>query len=53
MALDPHLALADAIAPWTPDHTYEPRWSDDRAAEFLSRWRTVAESLVTPGKQQS
>ena len=33
-------------ATWTPQHTYEPTWSADRAAEFLARWRRAAESVL-------
>lgn len=44
-AADPSLTLDEAIVPWSPSQTYEPQWSDDRAAEFSGRWRAVAESL--------
>jgi len=45
-AVDPGLALADAVIPWAPSETFEPRWSDDRATEFSARWRRVAELRV-------
>ena len=38
LAMTPDLILADAVWPWTPASVYEPRWSADRAGEFLSRW---------------
>lgn len=44
-AADPALTLDEAIVPWSPSQTYEPQWSDERAAEFSARWRAVAESL--------
>ncbi|MFJ4225722.1 FGGY family carbohydrate kinase [Microbacterium sp. NPDC089695] len=43
-AVTPGLALDDAVIPWTPVRTYEPLWSDDRAAEFSARWRAVADA---------
>lgn len=44
LALDPELAPADVVGTWTPQHVYEPAWSDDRAAEHLDRWRRAAET---------
>lgn len=46
LALDPQVGIADAMGEWTPQHTYEPVWTDDRAAEFLSRWKRAAESVL-------
>ncbi|MBI4942861.1 MAG: carbohydrate kinase [Actinobacteria bacterium] len=42
LALDPGLSVADAAGDWTPEHSYEPRWSADRAADLLGRWRAAA-----------
>lgn len=42
-AMDAGLTLEDAIIAWDPSETYEPRWSDARAVEFLGRWRERAE----------
>jgi len=47
LALDSELNVADAVGTWTPDHTYEPQWSDERADEFMSQWMRAAESVVT------
>ncbi len=45
-ALDPSLALADAVVGWEPATSYEPRWSRDRTEAFRARWRaTVEQSL--------
>ena len=41
-AMDRTLTLDDAIVSWTPTTTYEPQWSDDRADEFSTRWRAIA-----------
>lgn len=49
MALDRGLALADSVRSWEPSQTYEPRWSADRAADFIVRWRTAAEACVPEG----
>ena len=46
MALDPGLDASEAVGDWTPQHTYEPTWSADRAAEYLARWRRAAESVL-------
>ena len=42
MALDPSLAMADAIVRWQPERTILPRWSTDRAAEFRAHWDAQA-----------
>jgi len=44
LALDPALTLGEAVAPWTPEHTFEPAWTADRAADHLARWRATAVS---------
>ncbi|TFV58460.1 carbohydrate kinase [Mycobacterium sp. PS03-16] len=46
MALAPALSLADAVGDWTPEHTYEPRWSPDTAADHLRRWRRAAQAAL-------
>lgn len=46
LALEPGTAPSDAVATWSPQHTYEPRWKTDRAAEFLDRWRRAADSTL-------
>jgi glycerol kinase len=46
LALEPSLNPADAVGTWTPVHTYEPRWTADRAADYLHRWRRAAESTL-------
>lgn len=51
LALDPAASVADVVGTWTPSRTYEPRWSPDRAAEHLHRWRAAADaarSVPTP-----
>ena len=53
LALDPALSPADVVGTWTPEHTYEPVWSDDHAAEHLARWRRAAAAVLTPGEDQS
>jgi glycerol kinase len=41
IGLDPSRSVSDVVAGWTPVATYEPRWSGDRAAEHLGRWRAA------------
>lgn len=47
LALEPGAGIADTVGTWTPKQTYQPQWSDDRAAEFMDRWRRAAESSLT------
>jgi glycerol kinase len=47
IGLDPALSVSDVVGGWSPAATYEPRWSADRAADHLGRWRdAVARSLA-------
>ena len=46
LALEPGIDVAEAVGTWTPEHTYEPEWPADRAAEFLARWTRAAESVL-------
>ncbi|MET0454677.1 MAG: FGGY-family carbohydrate kinase, partial [Mycobacterium sp.] len=41
LALDRTLTPAEVVGTWTPQHTYEPVWSDDRAADHLARWKSA------------
>ena len=50
LALDSTLTPAEAVGTWTPAHTYEPRWSADRAAEYLHRWQRAADSTLNQGE---
>jgi glycerol kinase len=47
LALDPTADPAEIVGTWTPQRTYEPRWSADRAADHLDRWRRAAEATLT------
>ncbi|SDO84861.1 FGGY family carbohydrate kinase [Actinacidiphila guanduensis] len=49
LALDPARELADVLPAWRPQTVLEPRWSADRAAEFLARWRATAEAVLAVG----
>ncbi len=31
---------------WSPEHVYEPRWSSDRAAHFMGKWRAAVERTL-------
>ncbi|MFE4950179.1 FGGY family carbohydrate kinase [Leifsonia sp. NPDC056665] len=42
---NPALSLADAVVPWQPSTTYEPKWSPEQTAEFRRRWATAAEII--------
>jgi glycerol kinase len=53
LALDPTLRAADVVGTWTPQHTYEPVWSDDRAADHLAGWRRAADAVLTSKEPQS
>jgi len=42
LALEPGLSADQAVGTWTPERTYEPSWSSDRAAELLAKWQSAA-----------
>ena len=46
LAMTPSLSVADAVPAWTPSHTYEPRWSPERAEEFRADWRRAVSRAV-------
>ncbi|HEY0812470.1 MAG TPA: FGGY family carbohydrate kinase [Pseudonocardia sp.] len=46
LALEPDLALADAVGDWTPSAVVEPTWSPGKAADFRARWRTALSSAL-------
>ena len=43
MSVMPSCALADAIPSAAPAETFEPRWSADRAADAMARWRAAVD----------
>lgn len=46
LAMEPGISAADAVGTWAPQHTYQPLWSDDHAADYLTRWRRAAEMTL-------
>jgi glycerol kinase len=44
LALDPQLALEDAIPTEESGLAYEPRWTADQAGNFRDRWRAAADA---------
>lgn len=44
LSVEPSRGLAGVVPPWAPSASYTPRWHADRAAEFRSQWRTLAET---------
>jgi glycerol kinase len=53
LALDPAVSLTEVVGTWTPQHTYEPLWSADRAAEHLQRWKHAATAALAPKETHS
>lgn len=53
LALDPAAGLAGVVAGWKPEHTYEPAWSADRAADHLARWQRAAAATLAKGTATS
>ena len=47
LGLDPTIDPAQAVGEWVPQHTYEPRWSADQAAEFITRWKRAAHTALS------
>lgn len=43
LALEPDADPATVVGGWSPERTYEPRWSADQAADFMQAWQHVAE----------
>jgi glycerol kinase len=52
LALDRTVSLTDVVGTWTPQHTYEPIWSADRAAEHMHRWTQAANAALAPKEGQ-
>ncbi|GAB88837.1 FGGY family carbohydrate kinase [Gordonia rhizosphera] len=46
LSIDPTLSITDAVPPWSPAATYEPRWDSDRANDFRTRWHAAATSTL-------
>lgn len=40
-AMQPDIALRDAIVRWEPTGSFEPRWSVDRTQAFRAQWRSA------------
>jgi glycerol kinase len=53
LALDPAADLADIVGGWKPEHTYEPAWPADRAADHLARWQRAAGATLSKGTTTS
>jgi glycerol kinase len=53
LALDPTLRPSEVVGTWTPQRTYQPVWSDDRAADHLARWRRAAAAALTGEETRS
>ena len=44
LGAEPTLSIDEAITPWRPVATYEPEWSADQAAEYMSTWKDLADN---------
>lgn len=53
MALEPGITVEQAVGSWSPDRTYDPRWTADRATEYLQQWRAAALRASTKGTPES
>jgi glycerol kinase len=53
LALEPAADLAGVVGGWKPEHTYEPAWSADRAADYLARWQRAAVATLAKGATAS
>jgi glycerol kinase len=53
LALDPTRSLSEVVGTWAPQHTYEPVWTADQAAEHLQRWKTAANATLAPKETHS
>jgi hypothetical protein len=50
--MDADTSLADVVGAWRPQATFEPRWSADRAGEYLARWHRAAEAVTASEEAQ-
>ena len=46
VAMNPTLALADAVIGWQPSQVYRPQWSADRAEEFRAQWTAAIAAAI-------
>ncbi len=46
LALEPDADLTAVVGGWTPERTYTPAWSADRARTHLERWHRLAEAVL-------
>lgn len=47
LALDPFADLSTVVGGWSPERTYEPRWSADQAHDLTGRWLRTARAGLT------
>lgn len=52
LSLNEQARLEDVVPPWEPVASYEPRWSADRAEEFLAQWNAAVETSIVKGASQ-
>ena len=50
LALEPGADLAAVVGGWTPERTYTPAWSEDRARTHLDRWHRLAQAVLAQEK---
>ncbi|MGL4175996.1 MAG: FGGY family carbohydrate kinase [Dermatophilaceae bacterium] len=46
LAVEDDADLAAVVGGWTPERTYEPIWSADRAHSHLDRWHRLADTVL-------
>ncbi|MEI8056265.1 MAG: FGGY family carbohydrate kinase [Actinomycetes bacterium] len=46
IGLESTLSVSDVVGRWTPAATYEPRWSRERADEYLGNWRAAVTASI-------
>jgi glycerol kinase len=44
LAGTPGIGLKQAVTPWTPERSFEPKWSPDKAQDYRERWRRALEA---------
>ena len=52
LALSPGLTVSQSVGEWTPDRTYEPRWTSAQAQEHLTRWQEAATATYPRGTSE-
>ena len=52
IGIDQNRSIESVVAAWTPAAYYEPRWSPERANEYVDRWRAAVRTSIRPQQEE-